>query len=1277
VKSRTVLILWIAAILDAAPPASVHYFRNSGLLTGESRGLPEEIALRFIHEAALFHNLTGSDLGSIYLARRYRTEHNGITHLTFRQRYSEIDVKYSDFVVNVDAAGRVVNAGGNLFPAPPGDIQKPQAASLSPSIRAAMKWADPVTAPDYVPMEVQGSGKVRRFQRIDGAGDIDARSMWYPFDGRLLPAWEFCLNDVSGARHAVAIHSRSQEVLDVQTLSWFQAPPPPRGLVFTGASPRPNPRPGFLMTEKPPIVPRVLVSFAGDAQASPAGWVEGTETEGNNVIAGKNPLGELFLVQPVTAKSAARDFQFPLELPPGSPNPTNFTDAAVTNLFYWMNRAHDLFWHIGFNEAAGNYQKQNFGRGGLGGDPIYTYAQFGIQQTFGATFNNAFYTTQGPEDGSPAMIAMFLGAGNDGFTDGSLDAEVMIHEYTHGVSSRLVRNLAGHHGGAMGEAWSDFFALEFTVPEGAPPDGVYAGGDYLFQRVNVGSRTRPYTTDITMNPITFADMGRVSSLPAIHQDGGIWVEALLEMRLNLMRQFGETEGRRRTRLLVIDGMKLSVPTPTMVDARDAILLADRTNFDGQSQMQIWQAFAKRGLGATAYTPSVNSTHVTASFVRPSNTGILVFSEPSYVFGEPVRVILHDANLRGDVALVQLTSHEVGGDVQTIRLRRNGAFYTGIVPTSSFTSAEREDVGLSVMPGSIISAYYVDAEADGGSRLIQASVPMQPGYTRVSLAPAFRMGDEQPLNLRGLPGLLISYDLPWEFPFFGRSYSALRVHANGLLTFDLPPPSACYDVPVLRQFTGIAPMHGNIRTNGSAQPNENVYVSRPSPDAITFRWAGETNVQPAFGVQPEPVNFAATLYRDGRIDFNYGDGNETLAFPSPISSICSATPSIGISNGNGTAVSLVTEYVGRASLENAPGVRFEPPYGAGSAPEIRIESPRAGEDQQGILAGQLVVWDANHFVPDVYVLIDGVLRGRAQLAGPRPDVCQAERLPNCLGFTFSFDFEALGLRPGEHILKIRAMNSRGGIGEREVAFRAGEGQSRVPLVRIEAPETNADLSGNIMIRGYAAAPNLRIIGIDVLIDGISYGRVAYGQPRQQECASLGFTSPNCPNVGFTFSINSTTGFIPLPDGEHRLQLRVQDDTGRFTTHPENPLMLRVNNGENEPPQGVLATPLNGQRVSGNILIWGYAWDPDGRIQNVQLLVDGVLRATLPYGDPRPGECPSLDNIPPCPNIGFWHDFNTKTVLNGPHVLGIRLVDNRGRAVVVPQNAANGLTIIVEN
>jgi len=63
---------------------------------------------------------------------------------------------------------------------------------------------------------------------------------------------------------------------------------------------------------------------------------------------------------------------------------------------------------------------------------------------------------------------------------------------------------------------------------------------------------------------------------------------------------------RRHAKIVVDGMKLSPPRPSMVDARDAILLADRVDFAGASQTQLWGAFAKRGLGVVAHSADANS-----------------------------------------------------------------------------------------------------------------------------------------------------------------------------------------------------------------------------------------------------------------------------------------------------------------------------------------------------------------------------------------------------------------------------------------------------------------------------------------------------------------------------------------------------------------------------------------------------------------------------------------------------------------------------------------------
>ena len=51
--------------------------------------------------------------------------------------------------------------------------------------------------------------------------------------------------------------------------------------------------------------------------------------------------------------------------------------ASVTQVFYVTNWLHDWWYDSGFNEAAGNAQKDNFGRGGVAGDPLHAEAQNG------------------------------------------------------------------------------------------------------------------------------------------------------------------------------------------------------------------------------------------------------------------------------------------------------------------------------------------------------------------------------------------------------------------------------------------------------------------------------------------------------------------------------------------------------------------------------------------------------------------------------------------------------------------------------------------------------------------------------------------------------------------------------------------------------------------------------------------------------------------------------------------------------------------------------------
>jgi extracellular elastinolytic metalloproteinase len=90
---------------------------------------------------------------------------------------------------------------------------------------------------------------------------------------------------------------------------------------------------------------------------------------------------------------AGLDFSFALDL---DDRPLDYRDAAVTNLFYWNNIVHDVLHAHGFDEAAGNFQVNNYGRGGTGGDDVRAEAQDGSGR------NNANFGT-GVEGVRPRM----------------------------------------------------------------------------------------------------------------------------------------------------------------------------------------------------------------------------------------------------------------------------------------------------------------------------------------------------------------------------------------------------------------------------------------------------------------------------------------------------------------------------------------------------------------------------------------------------------------------------------------------------------------------------------------------------------------------------------------------------------------------------------------------------------------------------------------------------------------------------------------------------------
>ncbi|HEU0119158.1 MAG TPA: M36 family metallopeptidase [Bryobacteraceae bacterium] len=1268
---RWTTVLLLTLVFAWAAPIPRHAFSRDGELTGPSARAPREIA-----EA---YTATLSDAPGIYLANEYKTAHNGVTHLVYRQRFQGLEIHGAEWRVNVDRDGRVINAGGQLFAAP--SAAPPNGARLQRAAQSAYSSVNRILAAESgVARAGMTSRGAARF--VAGTAEVTGQAVWYPVRGVLQPAWNFTVTDADGVTSFdTVVDAGGEALLAKQPLTMFQATA--QGAVFTGISPQPPAAFGVASTTEPPYVPRSTVSFHN--------WVSGTETAGNNTITGLNPAGTRFLAAPLTAKSATRDFQFPLLLGPEAATPTAYGDAATTNLFYWVNRAHDLFDEIGFDEAAGNFQARNFTNNGLGGDPMLAYSQYGTQALTGsAAINNAFFLPSQYGDGAQSMIAMYLTSFENAWADGSYAADVILHEYAHGVTFRLVPTINfGYQGAAMNEGMSDFWSLEFLVPEGSPVDGVYPLAEYWTRGFGTGLRNRPVTTNLEVNPLTYADLGHTYVYPEIHEDGVIWTQALWDVRANLIRQFGETEGRRRMRRILIDGLKLSPPAPSMVDLRDAILLAERTDYKGESQAQLWDAFARRGLGVLAYSPGSETIQVSSSSEKPSNTGQISLHPETPYTGEPLRITIYDGNAATETIAVDVTASS--GDLEKVILRREGGLaYTGGIQTTSAGPAVRYNNALSLMRGDYISVYYNDANtAEGGLRQIVKTVLTSNNYALATTAPApLAFPNETATGFRVSPGsTFLRLTLPFDFPFYGKKYREARIYAEGYIQFGAALTPSCIDEYELSKVTGIFPMAMWMRTNGTAQTGENVYISR-GPNSYTIRWAGETipaSVAPPITPAPEPVNFAVTLYENGEIKLHYGAGNQNLINVTPISGCTATSPVVGLSRGIGNGTSQIGVTYGRATFNNAYGFQFFPPFDPSSLPRLRLESPEPDSTATGLLTVRGIVSDEKLPMTAVSVLIDGVYRGNATLNQSRPDVCAAEPLPGCpfVGFSRTFDVNGLGLTPGPHTLQLRAVNAKGGFvdyPESPLSFRVAEASGALPVGAIESIKEGDVLEYIDIVRGYAFSRVSRIAAVDILVDGVAYGRATYGLPRTDICSDAAMGALNCPGIGWLALVPNSAS-PALPNGDHRIQLRITEDNGRVTLQPAAPISFKLQAPPIPAPKVVFSEPANMQRVSGTITVSGYAWspNPDDGILGINLLVDGATRSNpaVRYGLRRDEACSTLPDVEPCPFIGFEATFDTRLLTNGLHSLGVAVFDYSGNVTIAPKLTAAGLNIIVAN
>ena len=302
-------------------------------------------------------------------------------------------------------------------------------------------------------------------------------------------------------------------------------------------------------------------------------------------------------------------------------------NPAATNLFYQHNRIHDEFYGLGFTESAGNFQLDNAGGGGQGGDPILGLVHAGAVSGGAPTYtgrDNAYMLTL--DDGIPPWSGMFLWEPIDDafegpYADGNFDAGVIEHEYAHGLSNRYVAGgsaLGTHQSGSMGEGWSDWYALNHLYTKGLATTAVV--GQHVTGNTSRGIRNWDYDK----NPTTFGDIGYDITGPEVHSDGEIWTAILWDLRKALVAKHGATKGADVASRLVTDGMPLTAPDPSFLDSRDGILAADIDRNHGDNTDLIWKVFAIRGAGSSAISRTGDDIDPTPAFdnAAASRNGLL-------------------------------------------------------------------------------------------------------------------------------------------------------------------------------------------------------------------------------------------------------------------------------------------------------------------------------------------------------------------------------------------------------------------------------------------------------------------------------------------------------------------------------------------------------------------------------------------------------------------------------------------------------------------------------
>lgn len=654
-------------------------FRTQGALTGPAKHSDDlAIARAFLERHEAMFGLDAEAIAALHVIGDSPGGRSGLRMLRVEQRVQGLPVFGSETRFLIDPDGRLWRMFGELLPGLGDSAPKLfRETLLSPeaALSRLFGWSGQVLdSTDVLAKTRVASDAIELAGPAPLAGPAGARLVWFPLaPDVLVPAWSLTVFTTGSEDWYALIDARSGDLLWRRNMREFASTQQARFSVYVqgdGITPADSPAPQSPSLAVPgmgtqfPSIARNTVNLLDvqRVQFSPNGWIDDCpgagdgcdSTRGNNVEAclDRDASSNVCDTGALDANGRAvgnpdaggrnRDFlgasprDFTYTPAPSGANPdagdtpTNPDSqrGALVQAFYTINWFHDRMAAFGFDEASGNFQQVNLlGQGGLAGDRVAADIQ-------NSGSNNGSFST--PADGAgPGRLEISLFTGPTPDRDSALDAGIVLHELTHGMTHRLVGNGSGllwDVARSMGEGWSDFFALALLNPTAADAiDGRYVFAPWVTYKLGVltdnyvyGFRRFPYGGDVASNPLTFADLdtvtadesGGIAPSPLnigaggameVHNAGTVWAQTLWDVRARIIADPAGANGDVATGnesmlQLVTDALKMTPPNPSLIDGRDALIAADCATNDCRNEASIWQGFAGRGLGYRAIAP---------------------------------------------------------------------------------------------------------------------------------------------------------------------------------------------------------------------------------------------------------------------------------------------------------------------------------------------------------------------------------------------------------------------------------------------------------------------------------------------------------------------------------------------------------------------------------------------------------------------------------------------------------------------------------------------------